>query len=97
MTGRNREAGSAGCVQPPFGALRLSPNAPYSLANSLDAEQRRAAEEGICDDELALFDLLFSESISRRDMESRRRSRGARDRRASTGEAGDASRQSQPA
>ena len=28
--GRNREVGSAGCVRPPFGALRLSPNAPYS-------------------------------------------------------------------
>ncbi len=33
------------------------------LANSLDAEQRRAAEEGLSDDELALFDLLFRESI----------------------------------
>jgi type I restriction enzyme R subunit len=27
------------------------------LANSLDAEQRRAAEEGLSEDELALFDL----------------------------------------
>src|SRR5437773_1938495 len=35
------------------------------LANSLDAEQRRAAEEGLTDDELALFDLLFKESISK--------------------------------
>ncbi len=34
------------------------------LANSLTAEQRRAAEEGLSDDELALFDLLFKESIS---------------------------------
>jgi len=39
------------------------------LANSLDAEQRRAAEEGLSDDELALFDLLFKENISRTDRE----------------------------
>lgn len=39
------------------------------LANSLDAEQRRAAEEGLTDDELALFDLLFRESISKADRE----------------------------
>jgi type I restriction enzyme R subunit len=39
------------------------------LANSLDAEQRRAAEEGLSDDELALFDLLFRESISKVDRE----------------------------
>lgn len=39
------------------------------LANSLDAEQRRAAEEGLTDDELALFDLLFRESISKTDRE----------------------------
>jgi type I restriction enzyme R subunit len=40
-----------------------------ALANSLDAEQRRAAEEGLSDDELALFDLLFKESISKADRE----------------------------
>ncbi|MDI6809505.1 MAG: type I restriction endonuclease subunit R [Candidatus Eisenbacteria bacterium] len=39
------------------------------LANSLDAEQRRAAEEGLSDDELALFDLLFKEKISKADRE----------------------------
>ncbi|MFH0341147.1 MAG: hypothetical protein ACHBNF_03245 [Chromatiales bacterium] len=36
--------------------------------------------------------LIAALLVIRRDMESRRRSRGARDRRASTGEAGDASR-----
>ena len=40
-----------------------------ALAASLDAEQRRAAEEGLSDDELALFDLLFKESISKVDRE----------------------------
>ncbi len=40
-----------------------------ALANSLDDEQRRAAEEGLSDDELALFDLLFKESISKADRE----------------------------
>jgi type I restriction enzyme, R subunit len=39
------------------------------LAKSLDAEQRRAAEEGLSDDELALFDLLFKENISKADRE----------------------------
>lgn len=39
------------------------------LAASLDAEQRRAVEEGLSDDELALFDLLFREGISQRDRE----------------------------
>ena len=34
-----------------------------ALAASLDAQQRRAAQEGLTDDELALFDLLFKESI----------------------------------
>src|SRR5207237_10761063 len=33
-----------------------------ALATSLDTEQRRAAEEGLSDDELALFDLLFKDS-----------------------------------
>ena len=39
------------------------------LANSLDAEQLRAAEEGLSDDELALFDLLFEDSINKADRE----------------------------
>ncbi len=39
------------------------------LAASLDAEQRRAAQEGLSDDELALFDLLFEERISKADRE----------------------------
>ena len=39
------------------------------LAASLDAEQQRAAEEGLSDDELALFDLLFKENISKTDRE----------------------------
>ena len=40
-----------------------------ALATSLDAEQRRAAEEGLNEDELALFDLLFKENISKADRE----------------------------
>src|SRR5207302_10672063 len=40
-----------------------------ALAASLDAEQRRAAEEGLSDDELALFDLLFRENVSKADRE----------------------------
>jgi len=40
-----------------------------ALASSLSAEQRRAAEEGLSDDELALFDLLFKENISKADRE----------------------------
>jgi type I restriction enzyme R subunit len=39
------------------------------LANSLDAEQRRAAEEGLSDDEYALFQMLFKENISKADRE----------------------------
>jgi type I restriction enzyme R subunit len=39
------------------------------LASSLDAEQRRAAEEGLSDDELALFDLLFKSQVSKADRE----------------------------
>ena len=39
------------------------------LANSLDAEQRRAADEGLSDAELALFDLLFTANISKVDRE----------------------------
>jgi type I restriction enzyme R subunit len=40
-----------------------------ALAASLDAEQRRAAGEGLSDDELALFDLLSKKSISGTDRE----------------------------
>jgi type I restriction enzyme, R subunit len=39
------------------------------LANSLDAEQRRAAEEGLSEDELALFDLLKKDDLSKTDRE----------------------------
>jgi type I restriction enzyme R subunit len=39
------------------------------LAKSLDAEERRAAEEGLSEDELALFDLLFKKNISKTDRE----------------------------
>jgi len=41
----------------------------FNLANSLDTEQRRAVEEGLSEDELALFDLLFEERISKSDRE----------------------------
>ncbi len=40
-----------------------------ALAASLDAEQRRAAEEGLSQDELALFDLLFRDKLSKSDRE----------------------------
>ena len=40
-----------------------------ALAASLDTEQRRGAEEGLSDDELALFDLLFKDNISKKDRE----------------------------
>jgi type I restriction enzyme R subunit len=39
------------------------------LAAGLDEEQRRAAVEGLSEDELALFDLLFRDSISMSDRE----------------------------
>lgn len=39
------------------------------LAGSLDAEEKRAVEEGLGDDELALFDLLFRENLSKIDRE----------------------------
>jgi type I restriction enzyme R subunit len=39
------------------------------LANSLDAEQKRAFQEGMSEDELALFDLLFRENVSKTDRE----------------------------
>lgn len=40
-----------------------------ALAESLDTEQRRAADEGLSEDELALFDLLFNEKITKSDKE----------------------------
>jgi type I restriction enzyme, R subunit len=40
-----------------------------ALAAILDAEQQRAVQEGLTDDELALFDLLFKEKISKVDRE----------------------------
>jgi hypothetical protein len=40
-----------------------------ALAASLDEEQRRAAHEGLSDDELVLFDLLMKEEISKADRE----------------------------
>lgn len=39
------------------------------LTASLDAEQRRAAKEGLNEQQLALFDLLFKENISKADRE----------------------------
>jgi type I restriction enzyme R subunit len=39
------------------------------LASSLDAEQRRAVEEGLSEEELALFDLLKREDLSKADRE----------------------------
>lgn len=40
-----------------------------AFAATLDVEDRRAAQEGLSDEELALFDLLFKESISKKDRE----------------------------
>ncbi|RJQ50843.1 MAG: type I restriction endonuclease subunit R [Desulfobacteraceae bacterium] len=40
-----------------------------ALAESLDAEQRRAAQEGLSENELSLFDLLFKQNISKKDRE----------------------------
>jgi type I restriction enzyme R subunit len=39
------------------------------LAAQLDNEQRRAAQEGLTDEELALFDLLFKDDITKTDRE----------------------------
>jgi type I restriction enzyme R subunit len=39
------------------------------LVKTLDAEQRRAAEEGLSEDELALFDLLQKEAMTKVDRE----------------------------
>lgn len=41
----------------------------FDLANSLDAEQKRAVQEGLSEDELALFDLLFRDNIGKADRE----------------------------
>ncbi len=40
-----------------------------NLANSLDAEQRRAVEEGLSEEQLALFDLLLRDDLSKPDRE----------------------------
>jgi type I restriction enzyme R subunit len=39
------------------------------LVNSLDAEQRRAADEGLTEEELAIFDLLQRDNLSKADRE----------------------------
>ena len=39
------------------------------LMDELDAEQKRAVEEGLSEDELALFDLLKKDSLGRADRE----------------------------
>jgi len=39
------------------------------LANAMDAEQRRAAEEGLSEEELAFFDMLFRDNITKADRE----------------------------
>lgn len=39
------------------------------LAHSLDAEQRRAAQEGLSEDQLALFDLIQRSDLSKADRE----------------------------
>ena len=39
------------------------------IGKAMDAEQRRAAEEGLNEDELALFDLLMKKNISKTDRE----------------------------
>ncbi|HZZ79906.1 MAG TPA: HsdR family type I site-specific deoxyribonuclease, partial [Gemmataceae bacterium] len=41
----------------------------FELVQSLDAEQRRAAEEGLSEPELALFDLLLKPEMSKADRE----------------------------
>jgi type I restriction enzyme R subunit len=40
-----------------------------NLANSLDAEQRRAVEEGLSEEQLALFDLLLRDNLTKTDRE----------------------------
>ncbi len=39
------------------------------LVNSLDEEQKRATREGLCEDELALFDLLQKEGLDKASLE----------------------------
>jgi type I restriction enzyme, R subunit len=57
----NREKDRA-TVEQTFAAL-------VALAQSLDEEQRRAVEEGLTEGELALFDLLFRDGLSKADRE----------------------------
>jgi type I restriction enzyme R subunit len=57
----NREKDRA-TVEQTFAAL-------VALAQSLDQGQRRAVEEGLTDKELALFDLLYREDLSKADRE----------------------------
>jgi type I restriction enzyme R subunit len=57
----NREKDRA-TVEATFAAL-------VALAASLDAEQKRAAEEGLTDEELAIFDLLSKDDLSKSDRE----------------------------
>jgi type I restriction enzyme R subunit len=57
----NREKDRA-TVEETFGKLE-------DLAAAMDAEQRRAAEEGLDEDELVLFDLLRKDNISKADRE----------------------------
>jgi type I restriction enzyme R subunit len=57
----NREKDRA-TVEATFAAL-------MALAGSLDQEQRRAVEEGLSESELALFDLLSRENLSKTDRE----------------------------
>ncbi len=61
IAGYNREKDRA-TVEATFAEL-------VALAASLDSEQKRAAEEGLTDDELALFDLLFKDNITKKDRE----------------------------
>lgn len=42
---------------------------PVQLAEELDDEQRRAVEEGLSEDELALFDLLGKDDLTKGDRE----------------------------
>ena len=39
------------------------------LANGLDAEERRAAEEGLTEDELSMYDLLYKKKLSKANRE----------------------------
>ena len=41
----------------------------FALATSLDAEERRAAEEGLSQDEYALFRMIFRDNLSKTDRE----------------------------